>query len=109
MPDIRPAFASASAAFGLPATVTLPGEAPVPTTAIWLSPISVDTSGVLVPTDRPQRLLAIPAAAFGVLPRGTRIDVAESSGGPVLAWTVEAAQYVASDEIRVVVLPADLP
>jgi hypothetical protein len=107
MPDLRPSITSALAAFGLPATVTIPGEEPVVTTAIWLSPVSVDTPGVLQPTNTPQPSLAIPRAGLkaGPVPRGTLIEAAEYTGGPVLPWIVEAILGMTADEVRVVVIP----
>ncbi len=103
MPDLRPNIAPALAVFGLPATVTLPGGQPVASTAIWLSPIPVETTGVILSTDRPQAVLALPRAAVPSMPRGTLITVAEMNGGPGLAWIVEAVENERPDEWRVVV------
>lgn len=105
MADLRPDIGLALEVFGLPATVTLPGADPLPTTAIWLAPIAVDTPGVLVPTNRPHGVLALPRADVPSVPRGTGIAVAEVEGGPVLAWTVEAVIGMLVDEIRVLVIP----
>ena len=113
MTDVRPSLAPALVTFGLPATVTVPGEAPAATTAIWLPPVSVETPGVLVASDRPQRVLALPLADLSSLTadaiaeslRGTVIQVADFSGGPTHAWTVEAIVGLSVDEIRVVVIP----
>ncbi len=107
MTDLRPAIGPALAIFGLPASVTLPGEDPVATTAIWLPPVSVMTDGVIVQTDRPQPVLALPRADVPSVPRGTVIEVAETDGGDVLSWTVEAVVGELPDEIRVIVIPAE--
>ena len=64
MSDLRPGIGVALAVFGLPATVTIPGEEPVATTAIWLPPLPVEIAGVLVQTDHPQRALALPRAGL---------------------------------------------
>jgi hypothetical protein len=117
MTDVRPSLAPALATFGLLATVTLPGEAPVATTAIWLPPVSVETVGVVVATDRPQRVLSLPRAGLPFLPtddlsralRGTTIEVADVYAGPVRVWTVEAVAAEAVDEIRVSVIPGASP
>ncbi len=109
MSDVRPDIGPALALLGLPATVTLPGQSPVATTGIWLSPVSVETTGVLVSTDRPQSRLSLPRAAFPSLPfpthvpRGTLISVAAMNGGPVLTWIVEGEEDSMPDELRVVV------
>lgn len=103
MSDLRPDLGAALAVFGLPATVTIPGGPPVATTGIWLPPVSVDTTGVLVSTDRPQAVLALPRAAVPSMPRGTLINVAEMEGGPVLAWIVEAVDEARADEWRLIV------
>ncbi len=109
MPDLRPNIAPPLAVFGLPATVTLPGDQPVALTAIWLSPIPVETTGVILSTDRPQGRLALPRAAFPSLPfptripRGTLITMAAMNGGPVLTWIVEGEEDSMPDELRVVV------
>ena len=109
MSDVRPPIGPALALFGVAATVTLPGEEPVPTTAIWLSPITVDTAGVLVPTNRPQGVLALPRADVPSVPRGTRIVAPEMEGGPILDWAVEAILGMTADEIRVIVIPSEAP
>ena len=106
MTDLRPDIGPALAAFGLPATVTLPGEAPITTTAIWLAPVPVETAGVLTHTDWPQAVLALARADVPDVPRGTEIEVAEIDGGSILSWTVEAVLGEMADEVRVLVIPA---
>ena len=107
MSDLRPAIGPALTVFGLPATVTLPGEEPVVTVAIWLPPVSVVTEGVMVQTDRPQPVLALPRADVPAVPRGTLIEVAESESGEVKAWLVESVLGLQVDEIRVIVIPTE--
>ena len=109
MSDLRPDLGVALAVFGLPATVTVPGGQPVATTVIWLPPVSVETVGVLAPTDRPQAVLALPRSALPVVPRGTLIEVPELEGGSVRSWTVEAVLGITVDEVRVLVIPAVSP
>ena len=108
MSDLRPAIGHALTVFGLPATVTLPGEEPVATTAIWLPPVSVLSEGVLVQTDRPQAVLALPRADVPAVPRGTLIEAAETAGGEVKLWTVESVFGTLVDEIRVSVIPTEI-
>jgi len=107
MSDLRPAIGPALAVFGLPATVTLPGEEPVVTVAIWLPPVSVLAEGVMIQTDRPQPVLALPRADVPSVPRGTLIEVAEVEGGEVKAWLVESVLGLQVDEIRVIVIPKE--
>jgi hypothetical protein len=107
MSDLRPDLGVALAVFGLPATVTVPGGEPVAATAIWLSPVSVETVGVLAPTDRPQAVLALPRSAVPSVPRGTVIEAAETEGGAVRTWIVEALLHLGVDELRVLVIPTE--
>jgi hypothetical protein len=103
----------ALAAFGLPATVTVPGEDPVTTTVIWLPPEPSPVEGVYLRTQEAQRVLALPAAVFPVdaatrrptIPRGTVIAAAEQVGGTVVSWGVESIKSQHADEIRLVVIP----
>jgi hypothetical protein len=110
MADLRPDIGAALAVFGLPATVTVPGGDPVATTAIWLPPLPVETVGVFTSTDKPQPRLSVPRSAFGgtSVPRGTRVDLAEVEGGPVLSWTVESVDAELVDEVRLIVIPAEV-
>ena len=109
MTDVRPSLAPALATFGLPATVTVPGEEPAATTAIWLPPMPVEIAGVFVQTDHPQRALALPRAGLASTEperlRGTVIELAEYEGAPPSSWMVEARIAVDVDEVRVVVIP----
>jgi hypothetical protein len=114
MADLRPVIGPALAAFGLDATVTVPGGEPVATTAIWLSPVAVFVDGVLVRTSSAVRGLSLPRADIPgatepdfELPQGTAIDAAEYGGGAVRSWSVENTLPGAlPDEIRVGVIPA---
>ncbi len=108
MSDLRPPLGAALAAFGLPATVTLPGEEPVDTTAIWLGPVLVEVEGVLVQTSGPQAVLALPRTDVPTVPRGTLIEAAEIDGGPVRSWSVEAVHAMTVDEVRLIVIPAEV-
>jgi len=108
MVDTRPPIGHALTVFGLPATVTLPGEEPVATTAIWLPPVSVLTEGVMVSTDRALAVLALPRADVPAVPRGTVIEVAETEGGDLKLWTVESVLGALVDEIRVSVIQTEV-
>lgn len=106
MVDIRPPIGPALAVFGLPATVTVPGEEPVDTTAIWLGPVLVEVEGVLVQTTGPQAVLALPRSDVPTVPRGTLVEVAETATGAVRSWSVEAVHAMTVDEVRLIVIPA---
>lgn len=107
MSDLRPPLALALAVFGVPVTVTRPGEAPVVTTGIWLAPVPVQTDGVLLATAALQRVLSLPRAALPTVPRGTQITAPETADGAVATWAVEAVLGQAADEVRVAVVPVD--
>lgn len=116
MADLRPDLGPALAAFGLPATIHLPGENPVATTAVWLAPVLVGTEGVLVQTSTSQAVLLLPGTDcprddhdLPTVPRGTVIRVAARAGGTVRSWMVESIASQLPDEIRVVVIPAEAP
>lgn len=106
MSDLRPALTDALAAFALPATVTVPGAEPVTTMAIWLPPVAVESGGVLVSTDKPLAILALPRVDIPEVPRGTAIEAAETEDGEILSWVVEAVLATLPDELRVAVIPA---
>jgi hypothetical protein len=107
MSDLRPNIAFALAAFGVGATVTLPGGSPIATTVIWLSPVAVDTPGVIHPTNVPQPALALSRADVPNVPRGTLVEAPERAGGIVRSWIVEAVLGMTADEVRVIVIPGE--
>lgn len=105
MGDIRPDIGIAFTCFGVPATVTLPSAAPVSTTVVWLAPVAVMTDGVLHASTEPLRVCALLRSAVPDVPRGTLIAAAETSGGAVANWRVEAVLGRTAEEIRVAVIP----
>lgn len=107
MTDLRPSIAIPFATFGIDAVVTLPGEAPVDTSIIWLSPVAVETQGAFTRTNEPQRCLALQRADVPTVPRGTLIAAAEISGGTVSTWCVEAILGQTAEEVRVIVIPVE--
>lgn len=107
MTDLRPDLGPALRAFGVPATVTVPGAEPVATTAIWLPPVPYEVPGVLRPTNEPLDALALVRADVPRVPRGTRVACAKTAGGTVETWTVEAILGRTADEIRVLVIPTE--
>lgn len=107
MADLRPSITLPFAVFGVAATVTVPGSAAVQTTAIWLTPMAVETNGVLAPTNSPQPVLALQRSAVPSAPRGTLISAPETEGGTVKAWIVEAVLGETAEEIRVLVITGD--
>ncbi|MFB3816134.1 MAG: hypothetical protein ACE147_00605 [Candidatus Methylomirabilales bacterium] len=107
MSDLRPDVAIPFAAFGVPATVTVPGAEPVETSAIWLAPVAYEVPGVLRSTNEPLYTLALMRSAVPRVPRGTLVACPERAGGEVLTWTVEAILGKTADEIRVIVIPTE--
>lgn len=107
MSDLRPSYASASNAFGLDATVTVPSGSPVETVVFWLPPVTED-----YPADatqrraEPRRRLVVSAEDVPQVPRGTVILVPEFEGESAATWTVDASDRLDFDHHRVVVLPS---
>ena len=93
------------AAFGLPATVTVEGEAPVETTAFWLPDVNQD-----VPADaqfqrrEPVKVLVLRKNEVPRVPIGTVVAMAEILGAAVEAWTVDGFERGYPDEHRVIVI-----
>jgi len=107
MSDLRPALSSALDAFGLAASVTVPGGAAVSTTVFWLPPDTVRTpTGSKQQRAEPLRVLVIPLAGLSSIPRATAIAVAPYSGASSADWVVDEVAEVEDDHYRVTVVPA---
>ena len=106
MTDLRPAFASAQAAFGLTASVTLPSASAVSATVVWIPPVSVEYPQGEYRRAEALRVLAVGVDEVPVVPRGTVINVAPYEGGDAADWLVDQSARVDSDHHRVVVVPS---
>lgn len=107
--DRRVSMTPIARAFGLVATVTRPQTNPIATTVIWLEDIFEDA-----PAGRdhnrlePRRLMGILRSEVPTVPRGTKIEVAESKGGPSRTFQIDAVESADVDEFKVIVIPETL-
>lgn len=93
------------AAFGVPVTVTLPGEPAIETTGVWLSPGVVDVPGGLDAGRRePLRVMALSRSAVGTVPERTEILAPELSGGSAVLWHVDTVDNQDFDCVRVTLI-----
>jgi hypothetical protein len=101
---VDPALDAALDAFGVTATVTPPGGAPIVTRGIWLHEVSdASPTGREFQARSPRRVMALPVADVGTLARGATILAPEPFGTTVLTWATDGVELVEGDEIRVVV------
>lgn len=107
MTDLRPSLQPFFDAFGLPATVTPPGGSSISTTAVWVSPSTVDVPiGSDARMAEAQRVLALRRDQVLSAPRGTMITVAERVGQATRHWQVDGVDRAdENDVLRVVVVP----
>lgn len=107
--DIRPPIGAATAAFGLAATITPPGGAPVPTTVFWLPSGPMEYPGGSEYRRAEQlRVLVISLADLGgqAPQRGTLVAVPENQGAAILNWRIDEFERVEVDHCRAVMVPA---
>lgn len=107
MADLRPSYLPAFTAFSLPATVTPPGGSAISTTAVWVTPQTVDVP-ILgdARVAEPRRVLALRRDQVPSAPRATVIAVAERAGQPTKQWRVDGVDRAdEGDVLRVVVVP----
>jgi hypothetical protein len=107
--DLRPAFSSMLAAFGLPAVVTrpVPDNDPITTSGIWVAPIPEDLPvGLTLQRQDPLKVFALPLADVPTMPRGTVIVAAETLGGTDVRWLVDGESRREFDHVRVIVVAA---
>lgn len=101
--DTRVPMAPLLAAFGVPVTVTVPGQAPIETTGIWLQwdeRPEMDFS-----RHDPRRGLALARVDVPAVPRGTALEAPEVGGGTSRAWRVDGMAYSDQDHHCVFVVP----
>ncbi len=105
--DARVPFSVAQAAFGVSATVTLPGEEPIAdVTVVWLPPVAVDVpSGLEVQRMEMRRMVSLPADVVPLVPVDTVIVAPERDGDADATWRVDGPVYKDTDHTRVYVLP----
>lgn len=105
--DIRPPMSAPIGAFGLPVTVTPPGEATVSTYGIWVTSLFEDPPfGKDLTRRDPRRLMAIPLnSSLADIPRGSLIVAPEKKGDASKNWNVDAVEKTEADEMRVVLVP----
>ena len=104
MLDLRPTFASALTAFGVGASITVPGGDPVTTTVVWSA---VETVAVRVGEHEraeARRMVSIPLADVPSVPRGTLISAPEVNGETARSWKVDAIERIDVDHIRALVV-----
>jgi len=103
--DFRVPMAPILAAFGVPATVTMPDAAPIETVGVWILPTMNDVPQGDPFTRRESRyLMALDRDAVPELPRFTLIEAPERLNGPVFEWTVDATDDGDPDQYRVILL-----
>lgn len=103
------------AVFGVPATVTRPAPdtTPIATSVIWVSPGLSRPFAEAYPLDhrlqrrQAERMLVILLEDVLTVPKGTRVDAPERSGGPVRPWVVDDTEYIDADHVRAVVVPGE--
>jgi hypothetical protein len=106
--DIRPPMDPMFAAMGVPATVTRPGEAPITTTVIWLSPLEdLQPTGLTFQRRDPIKVLVLRADDVPTVPLNTCIVAPELAGGADRGWLVDGYEQGDSEQhrVRVVVDP----
>lgn len=104
-------------AHGVPATVTrpMPDETPIVTRGIWMTPGLSRPFTEAYPGDfnlqrrEPERVIVLRRAEVPSLPRGTRIDAPEQSGGAIKAWRVDGIEHVDVAQYRALVVPETEP
>ncbi len=93
-------------AFPVAATVTLPGEAAITTTAVWLSPLIDDMPvGRDLNRREPRRLMALRRDDVPEVPRGTIIAAVEKIGGDERNWQIDGIESTEPGHFRVIVVP----
>jgi len=104
--DLRPSLDAAFRAFGLPATVTPPGDSTVSAVALWLPPVTVENpSATEYRRAEARRVLALKISEVPQVPRGTVIVAPEMIGLADATWSVDETERVDPDHWRVMVVP----
>lgn len=91
---------------GIAATVTIPGETPVTSIGIWLTPLVEEhPAGRDYGRREPRRVMALRRSVFSEVPRGTLVSAPEKAGDTVRAWQVDGMESTEPDHFRVIVIP----
>lgn len=100
-------MSAAQAAFGVDATVTVPGRGPVDTTVFWLPSTTEDfPTGQTFARSEQRRVLVIPVVDVAEVPRLTLVSCAEADGMDPAEWRVEESERVDYDHHRAIVIRA---
>lgn len=112
--DVRVPFGLLMEAFGVDATVTIPGGDPIATAGVWILPSTPEFPsneelgggyGGNFQRREPKRVLALSRDAVPTVPRGTDVIAPERAGDAPRAWMVDALEHVDADHTRVLVVP----
>ena len=106
-------MSAATAAFGVPITVTRPLTVARPiavaidTSGVWVSSLFEDPPfGKELTRAEPRKVMVIPvSASLADIPRGTKIVAPEKGGEASKNWIVDGLEKTDVDEIRVVLVP----
>lgn len=114
MADVRPPLGVLFGAFGLSATVTPVGGAPVAASVAWIETrptvgaLGLTQMGGAAVTEL-RRRLTLRKDQVATLPIGSRIDAPELAGGPSTPWRADRVDDFDPELLRVVVSPAPGP
>ena len=91
---------------GVPATVTVPGNDPVETRIIWLTPNSEGSpEGTQLQFAEAKPAMAIRRDDVPALVLGTLVEVAPHNLDAPTAWEVDSIEKVEQEHVRVLVVP----
>lgn len=91
---------------GVPATVTLPGQAAIDTRVFLLGKLMEDNPvGKDFERREPRRVIAIKRDVVANVPRGTIIVAPEKPGGTERSWQIDGMQSTERDHYRIIVIP----
>jgi hypothetical protein len=106
--DLRPSFAAAASALGVPAVVTrpYPDDTPIETTGIWIPAIPTDVPfGMELQRQEPKAQMALPLADVPTLPSGSKVTAVDILGGTEKQWITDGEVIRHADEVRVYLIP----
>lgn len=93
------------AAFGVSATVQLPGGVdPISTRIVWMTPTGEQRPTFSTGRHEPQRVIALRRNEVPSAPKGTVIVAAERTGDPEKTWIVDDTERQEVDHVRVIVI-----
>jgi hypothetical protein len=104
--DLRPDLGPIWDAFGLPATLVVPGGQPISLRAVWINLQTVEAPiGGEARVAEQRRPLAMRRSEAIYVLRDSRITVAEHEGGAAREWRVDGFGRIDSEIIEVLVVP----